>query len=517
MANERLPMYQAREVLRLKYECRLSNRRVAQACDIDRETVAVYLKRAEKAGLGWPLPASLGDAELEAVMFPAPAAVQRPRRPLPDCQHIYDELRAFKKGCNLTLMQLWVEYKEPNPDGLQYSQFCEHYHRWLSKRDYVMRQTHRAGEKMFVDFTDGLSLVSPQTGELIPTRLFVGVWGFSNFTYAEAVLDQAAPTWTRCHVHAFNYCQAAPRALVPDNLKSGVTKPCYYEPEINRSYAELAAHYGTAVLPARIRKPRDKAKVECGVLVAQRWILAVLRHRIFFTLEEMNVAVRELLERLNTRAMHKIKKSRRELFEAQDRPAALPLPERAYEYAEWGKARVNIDYAIEVDHHYYSVPFGLLHEKVDVRATAATVEAFHRGQRVAAHMRSYVRGGHTTLDAHRPPEHRKFLEWPPSRMIAWAAKTGPATATLVERILASRKHPEEGYRACRGIIRLGENYGPERLDAAAARALRFNACSFTSVRSILAAGLDRNNDAGSEAVQPSLPLHENVRGGEYYH
>jgi transposase len=510
-------MYLAREVLRLRYDCGLSNREVARACHVNRETVAVYLKRAEKAGLRWPLPDGLSDAELEAIMFPAPAVVQGVQRPLPDWQHIYDELRSFKKTCNLTLMQLWVEYKEVHPDGLQYSQFCERYHRWLSKRDYVMRQEHRAGEKMFVDFCDGLFLTNPQTGEMIPTHLFVGVWGFSNLTYAEAVLNQAAPAWSRCHVHAFNYSQAVPRALVPDNLKSGVTKPCYYEPKINRSYAELAAHYGTAVLPARPYKPRDKAKAEAGVLVAQRWILAVLRHRIFFTLDEMNAAIHELLERLNSRALRRLKKSRRELFEAQDRPAALPLPARPYEYAEWRHAKVHIDYAIEIDHHYYSVPYRLIHEKVDVRLTATTLEAFHRGQRVAAHVRSYVRGGHTIMDEHRPPEHRLHLEWPPSRMIEWAAQTGPSAATLVERIMTRRKHPEEGYRACLGIIHLGESYGPQRLEAAAARALRFNTCTFTSIRSILAAGLDRNADAHEEDSQPSLPMHENVRGGEYYH
>lgn len=516
MAKERLPMHRVREVCRLKYDCRLSNRKIARACGVDRDTVGMYLQRAEKFGLRWPFPAELTDAEIEARLFPKPIQPAGAQRPLPDCAYIYEELRSHK-NLNLTLMQIWIEYKERHHEGLQYTQFCEHYHRWRKKLDYVMRQEHRAGDKMFVDFCDGLLLVNQETGEITRTHLFVGVWGLSNFTYAEAVLDQSAPSWARCHVRAFAYSGAVPHALVPDNLKSGVTKPCFYEPEINRSYAELAAHYDTAVLPARVRHPRDKAKGEAGVLVAQRWILAVLRHKTFFTLVEMNDAIRELLEVLNTRPMKKLKKSRRELFETQDRPAALPLPDRPYQYAEWVKARVNFDYTIEVDHHIYSVPFRFLREKLDVRLTVTTLEVLQRGERIALHVRSYKQGGQTILDEHRPPEHRKFLEWTPARITAWAAKTGPSTATVAERIMATRRHPEEGFRACRGIIGLGEKYGAERVEAASARALEFSACSFKYIRSILVAGLDRVATTRDEAQQPSLPLHENVRGGEYYH
>lgn len=516
MAKERLPMHRVREVCRLKYDCRLSNRKIARACGVDRDTVGMYLKRAEKCGLTWPFPAELTDAEIEARLFPKPVQPAGAQRPLPDCQYIYDQLRAHK-NLNLTLMQLWIEYKERHADGFQYTQFCEHYHRWRLKLDYVMRQEHHAGDKMFVDFCDGLFLVNQETGEIVRTHLFVGVWGFSNFTYVEAVLDQTAPSWARCHVRAFAYSGAVPHALVPDNLKSGVTKPCFYEPEINRSYAELAAHYNTAILPARIRRPRDKAKAEAGVLVAQRWILAVLRQRTFFTLAEMNEAIRELLGDLNARLLKKLQRSRRELFESQDRPAALRLPDRPYQYAEWIKAKVNFDYSIEADRHIYSVPFRFLREKLDVRLTAMTVEVFERGERIAAHVRSYKPGGQTILDEHRPPEHRKFLEWTPSRIIAWAARTGPSTAAVVERVMAARRHPEEGFRACAGIMRMGEKYGAERVEAAASRAVKFNACSYKYIRSILVAGLDRVADVQDEAQQPSLPMHENVRGGEYYH
>jgi len=508
-------MRKIKDVLRLKESGR-GHGEIARSCGIAHSTVLQYLKRAAAAGLSWPLPAGLSDAELECRLFPAPALQRDPEIPPPDCQYIYEELRAHRK-VNLTLTQLWVEYKERHPGGYQYTQFCDYYRRWLGKLDYVMRQEHRGGEKLFVDYADGLAIVDPTTGELIPTQLFVAAWGASNNTFAEASLTQELPNWIASHVRAFAYFRCAPRALVPDNLKSGVSKPCFYDPEINPTYAELAAHYGSAVLPAKVRKPRYKAKVENGVLVSKRWILAVLRNRTFFSLAEMNAAIGELLEALNTRLMRKLNKSRRQVFEELDRPAARALPERPYQFAEWLKARVNIDYHIEVDRHYYSIPFRLLREKLDVRLTATTMEAFHKGERIAAHARSYVAHKPTTLAEHMPPEHRRYAEWTPSRMLEWAAKTGPATAMLAERILASKTFPEQGYRAVLGVLRLGQHYGAERLEAACGRAMRFGGCNYRSVHAILARGLDKqvaDQDAGEQAA---LPFHENIRGGEYYH
>ena len=516
MANRMLPVRKIKEILRLKYSCGLSKREIAQSCNVARSTVADYLTRARAAGLIWTESAELTEAELEARLFPnehVPSSVQRPP---PDCEYIHDQLRRYR-NVNLTLTQLWLEYKEKYPDGYQYTQFCEYYHRWLKRRDYVMRQEHRAGEKVFIDYSDGMDIVDPVTGELILTQLFVAVWGASNYTYAEATLSQALPNWVGSHVRAFGYFASVPRLLVPDNLKSGVTKACKYEPELNPTYAEMAEHYGCAVLPARPYKARDKAKAEAGVLVAQRWILAVLRKRTFYSLAELNAAIKECLERLNTRTMLREGKSRRDLFEAVDRPSALPLPQRAYEYAEWGKAKVNIDYHIEADHHYYSVPFQLLRERLDVRLTASTVEAFNKGERVAAHTRSYIRGKHTTLKEHMPPEHRKYAEWSPSRFILWAGKTGAATAELVEKILATRTYPEQGYRSCLGIMRLGQHYEPERVEAAAKRALKYNTCSYKSMSAILAAGLDRQSDiVGERPRQITLSFHGNIRGKEYY-
>jgi transposase len=514
MANRRLPVRKIKEVLRLKYDCNLSDRQIARSCQVSRSTIADYIMKAKAAGLSWPEASELTDTQLEERLFPVKRIPAFFKRPEPDYEHIYNELRTYRK-LNLTLIQLWLEYKEAHPDGYQYSQFCELYRRWRSKLDYVMRQEHRAGEKVFIDYCDGLSILDISTGELVPTQLFVAVWGASSYTYGEASLSQTLPDWIGAHRRAMEYYVCVPRVLVPDNLKSGVNRACRYEPEMNPTYADMAEHYGCAVVPARPRKPRDKAKVEVGVQVAQRWILAVLRHRTFYSLAELNAAIRECLERLNNRPMKKLGKSRRELFETIDRPNALPLPARPYEYAEWYKAKVNLDYHIEVDRHYYSVPFRLLREKVDVRLTAGTVEVFRKGERVAAHARSYIRGQYTTLKEHMPPEHRAYAEWSPSRFIKWAAKTGDATAQVVEKILATRSYPEQGYRACLGIIRLGRHYEPERVEAAAERALKYNACSYRSMKAILSTGLDRR-DESPETGQMSLPIHQNIRGKEYY-
>jgi transposase len=515
MPNKRLPMRKIREILRLRYVCGLSEREIARSCRVTRSTVGNYLRRAAAAKVTWQVAEGINETELQARLFPALHSSNAATRPLPDCQYIYDELRDHKK-LNLTLTQLWLEYREHHPDGYQYTQFCEYYRHWRGKLDYCMRQEHRAGEKAFIDYCNGLSFVDRLTGELIPTQLFVGVWGASNYTYAEASLYQTLPCWIGSHVRAFEYFGCVPRILVPDNLKSGVHDACYYEPELNPTYAEMAEHYGCAVLPARPRHPRDKAKVEVGVLIAQRWILAVLRHRTFYSLAEINAAIRELLERLNTRPQRRMQKSRRELFESLDRPNGLPLPPKSYEYAEWLKATVNIDYHIEVGHHYYSVPFRLLRERLDVRLTATTVEAFYKGERVAAHARSYMRGQHTTVREHMPPEHRFYAEWSPSRLIQWAGKTGAATAEVVERLLASRTYPEQAYRGCLGIMRLSRQYDPARVEAAARRALRFNTCSYRSMRSILASGLDSQAEPETGKQPVLLPPHDNIRGREFY-
>jgi transposase len=506
-------MRKIREVLRLKHEAGLSTRQIAACTRMGRTTVIDYLRRVEQAGLDWPLDEKLSDEALERLLFP-PLAVGRARDE-PDWAALDAELR--RKG--VTLMLLWQEYKANHPEGYQYSRFCERYRLWKNSVDLVMRQHHRVGEKLFVDYAgQTVPVIDPTTGEERQAQVFVAVLGASNYTYAEATWTQALPDWLASHRRTFDYLGGTPAVVVPDNLKSGVTKAHRYEPELNRSYADLAAHYSVAVIPARLRKPRDKAKVEAGVLLVERWILARLRNRRFLSLEELNEAIDELLERLNERPFQKMDGSRRSVFEAIERPALRPLPAEPYVFAEWKKARVSIDYHLEIEGHYYSVPFRHAREQVDVRLSAATIEVFSGGQRVASHRRAAHRGRHTTLSEHMPESHRRHAEWSPRRIIAWAAKTGPATEALVEHILTARPHPEQGYRSCLGVLRLGNAYGEERLEAAARRGVAIGATSYKSIASILKSGLDQQplpEEESTTVREPSRP-HANIRGAAYY-
>jgi len=511
MARARLSMRKVREVLRLKWEMRLSHRDVARSLGISHSTVIEYLRRARQAGLSWPLPEELDDARLEALLFPPSPPANVPRA-LPDWSHVHQELR--RKG--VTLQLLWLEYKARHPEGYQYSQFCELYRRWEKKLDVVLRQSYRAGEKAFIDYAGPtIPVVDAKTGEIREAQVFVGVLAASNYTYVEATWTQTLPDWTASHVRMFASWDGAPELLVPDNTKSGVKKACYYEPDLNRTYQELAAHYGTAVLPARPYHPRDRAKAETGVQIVERWILAPLRHHTFFSLAELNREITSRREALNDRPFQKLEGNRRSLFETLERPALRPLPSVPYEYGQWRRARVNIDYHIQVEKHFYSVPHRLAREEVEVRLTATTVETLHQGRRVAAHRRSHKKGGYTTDPAHMPSAHRQHLEWSPSRLVRWAEKVGPATADLVRRILESRPHPEHGYRSCLGLMRLAKSHSRERLEAASRRALQIGGLSYRSVKSILQSGLDRW--PLEEQTTLALPReHANLRGPEYY-
>ncbi len=511
MATERLSMRNTREILRQKWTLGRSPREVGQSVGVSIGAVSGAITRAIAAGLDWPAVQALGDDALEATLYPSVAATSN--RPMPDCAYLHVERR--KTGVTLELLHL--EYLEKHPNGYRYTQFCERYREWIDKRNLTMRQEHRAGEKFFVDYSGKKPhIVDPRTGEVSEVELFVAVLGASNYTFAEATLTQRGPDFIASHVRALAFLGGVPAALVPDQLKSGVIVACRYEPGIQRTYEELAQHYGTAVLPARPGHPRDKAKVEVGVLIAQRWILARLRHETFFSLDALNERIGERLEELNDRRMRVYGASRRELFERLDEPALKPLPAEPFAYSEWRKARLNIDYHAEVEHHFYSAPHALVHEEVEARLTAVTVELFHKGERVASHLRSYQRGRHTTIDAHMPKAHREHAEWSPSRIIGWAATIGPSTKGLAEAILAERRHPEQGYRSCLGILRLGKQYGRERLEAACARAFAVRARSYRHVESILKNNLDRiPTPAKPPAAGPPVD-HENIRGGDYY-
>src|SRR5262247_3394404 len=379
-----------------------------------------------------------------------------------------------------------------------------------------MRQSHRAGEKLFVDYAEqGIPVINSHSGEVHEVAIFIAVLGASNYTYAEATWSQSLPDWIGSHVRTFAALGGVPQVVVPDNLKAAVSRPHRYEPTLNRTYAELAQHDGVAIVPARAARPRDKAKVEVGVQVVERWILARLRHHTFFSLLELNTAIADLLVLLNQRPFKKLSGSRQSVFEALDRPALRPLPAQPYEYAEWKLVRVNIDYHVEVDGHYYAVPYALVKQQLEVRLTAQVVEVFYHGKRVASHPRVFLKGRHSTIAAHMPTAHRHYVEWTPQRLIRWAATSGEATARVVETILASRPHPQQGFRSCLGLMRLGKSYGAERLEAACRRALTLGACSYKSIESILKHGLDRT-PLPATPPPPAAPRHANIRGPEYY-
>jgi transposase len=505
-------MRKIKEVLRL-HSLGLTQRQIARSCSIGQSTVSEYLKAAEGAGVRWTEAADWDEDRLAALLPVKEPLPLRSRRPEPDFTSIHAELQKHK---HLTLQMVWEEHRATHPQGYRYSRFCELYQRWRRQLEVVLRQEHRAGEKLFVDYAGAtIPVQDPSTGDKREAQLFVAVLGASNYTFAEATWTQGLADWIGSHMRALEFLKGVPEIVVPDNLKSGVTKTCRYEPGVNITYEEMAQHYGVAVVPARPRKPRDKAKVEAGVLIVERWILAALRKRTFFSLGAVNEAIAELLTRLNERPFRKREGSRKSLFETVDQPALRPLPAERYQYGEWKTARVNIDYHVEVDRHFYSVPYVLTQQEVEVRATAATVEIFHRGARVASHVRSRVPYRTTSSDEHRPKSHQKHLEWTPSRMLDWAQKIGPATAEVFDRILAGKRHPEQGYRSCLGILRLGEQYPKERVEAAARRAVALKACSYPSMKSILKLNLDTLPAEPPMEAKPPLN-HPNLRGPEYF-
>jgi transposase len=503
-------MRKIHEVLRLHYEHGRSKREIARIINVSPTTVSDYLARAKVAGLSYPLSPEVDDTALERQLFPPsePSSVQRPA---PAWASVHNELR--RKGVTLEL--LWQEYKAEQTDGFQYSAFCDHYRRWRQHLSLSMRQTHTPGERLFIDYAgQTIGVTDGNTGEIREAQVFVAVLGASNYTYIEATWSQQLPDWIGSHVRALDFFGGCTELWVPDNLRSGVSKASRYEPDINPTYHDLAEHYGVAVLPARARRPKDKAKVENGVLVVTRWVLARLRHQRFFSLNELNRALRSLLLDLNQRPFKKLPGCRASAFAEMDQPALHALPVRRYEYAEWKVARVGVDYHVELDGHYYSVPCQHARAEVDVRATKGTVEVFLRGQRIASHVYSGFKGRHTTIDTHMPAAHREVAGWNADTLTTRAAAVGPRCAVLIERLLHQRRHPQQAFRSCLGVLSLGQKYGIARLEAACARALKYSAVSWKSVQAILKNGLDLDPPAAQLTLD--LPEHENLRGASYY-
>jgi transposase len=514
MPQKGLSMRKIKEVLRLRYDLGLLQNEIARSCSIAQSSVHRYLERASAVGLRWPLPEDCDDRRLNELLFPVVSTGGSPpvREPV-DFAKIHLELQSNK---HVTLQLLWEEYRQSQPAGYRYSRFCELYQRWRRKQDVVLRQDHRAGEKTFVDWAGAtIPIHDRETGAVQPASLFVAVLGASSYTFARATLNQDLSHWIECHVLAFEFFQGTSKLIVPDNPRTGVTRACRYEPDLNRTYLEMAQFYGVAIMPARPYKARDKAKVEAAVLLSERWLIAVLRHDKFFSLADLNQAIAKLLERLNQRPFRKREGSRSSLYAALDRPALQPLPAERYVLAEWKTVRVNIDYHIEVDRHYYSVPYSLVGEQLEARSTSHTVEIFHRGKRVTSHVRHFTAYHHTTVREHMPKSHQAHLEWTPSRLIHWGESVGEATAQVIRAILDRKPHPEMGYRACLGIQSLARAYSNSRLEAACRRALEAQVYSYPSLKSILKRGLDRQLSLTPEAER-SGPKHENLRGGDYY-
>jgi len=510
MAGKRLLMSKKRDILRAKFQLGLSHRQIMESVGVSLGSITKTVRRARAAQMGWEEVEVLDDDALERKLEPPPPPDTSDARPEPDCAYIHVE----RKRPGVTLDLLHTEYLEANPDGYRYSAFCGRYRAWLKKQKLSMRQAHLAGEKMFVDYSGKKAFYVGDDGKPVWVELFVAVLGASNYTYVEATHTQQSHDFIQSHMRAMTFFGGVPKLIVPDQLKSGVTTSCLYEPKIQRTYEEMARHYGTAVFPARPKKPKDKSKVEVAVQVIQRWVLARLRNEVFTSLASLNARIRELNEDLNDREMRTYGKTRRQLFEALDKPALQPLPTDSFELADFNTCRVDRDYMVHVDGHAYSVPYTLVGELVDIRLTATCVEVLHKNQRKASHKRSFDKGGTTRVKTHMPKAHQEMLHKPPSELIREGNEVGPSTGKFIDALLKKHKHPEKGYRPCVGLLRLRTPYGDERLEKACARALWAQALSYRNVMHILKKNLDAlplGDDEEADAI-----VHCNVRGPDYY-
>ena len=510
MATRRISVRKIREILKLKWQDGLSNRQIATSCNVSPSTVSDLVQRAAHAGLSWPSVQEMTDRALEAMLY-VDVSIRKPPQAMPDWQKVHKELS--RPG--VTLKLLWWEYKEIQSDGFQYTQFCYHYRQWAKHLDVVMRQHHKAGEKVFVDWAgQTVPIHNHVTGDTSDAYLFVATLGATYYAFVRLYPSMDLRNWIQAHCVAFEFFGGIPAIVVPDNLKTGVTKPNYYDPDINPTYADMARHYGVVVLPARIRKPNDKAKVESAVLHVERKILAALRDHTFFSVEEANEAISEKLEGMNNEPFQKLEGSRTSWFLELEKPALKPLPPKRYEFRQWKKATVHMDYHVEFEKHLYSVPFKLVGKSVEILATQTMVEVFYQGMLVATHKRLGKWERYSTKTEHMPASHQKYASRSPETMEAWAGKIGDHVQEWAHHLFERCQHPEQGYRSVLGVIQLSSKYTAERVDNACKRAISYGAYSYRSVKSILEKGLD--NLSLDHAVQAALPDHEYVRGAKYY-
>jgi len=510
MASRRISVRKIKEILKLKWDEGLSNRQIAISCNVSPSTVSDLVQRAAHANLSWPSVQQIPDEDLENMLY-VKIGSRKPDHMMPDWQKVHKEL--MMPG--VTLRLLWWEYKETHPDGFQYSQFCYHYRQWARHLSVVMRQTHKAGEKLFVDWAgQTVPIYDRTTGASTDAYLFVAVLGVSNYTFAYLFPSMVLPNWISAHCLAFEFLGGTTAIVVPDNLKTGVTKSNYYDPDLNPTYADLARHYGVVVLPTRVRRPNDKAKVEQGVLHAERWILAALRHYKFFSVDEANQATAEKLEILNTKPFQKLDGSRTSWFLEIDKPALKPLPKTRYEFRQWKRTTVHMDYHVEFDKRFYSVPYKLVGKTVEILATQNMIAIYYKGERVATHRLLNGPKQHSTDLQHMPASHRAYATRNPEEMAIEASKIGPHAKSWVHSVFETCLHPEQGYRMVAGMLSLLKTYQPEQVDKACQRAIKYEAFSYRSLKSILDKGLE--GLALTTLDYSPLPEHENVRGAQYY-
>ena len=499
-------MRKIKDVLRLKLDAKLSHQQIAAALGISKGVVTKYVGLAAAAGLDWPAVQDVDETALERQLIVMPARVRDHAQP--DYARLHQELR--RKG--MTLMLLWEEYRADHVSlqTYSYSQFCVHYRRFAKQLKRSMRQIHRAGEKLFIDYA-GPTIALTDGNR---AHIFVAALGASSYTYACATPRETMADWLSSTARALSFFGGVPQLIVPDNPKAMVADANRYEPRSNDTVLDFARHYGTSILPARPRHPQDKAKAESAVQIVERWIVARLRHQQFSSVAQVNDAIKPLLKRLNEKPFQKLPGSRASTFAELDAPALLPLPLQRYELAHFKTVRVHIDYHIEVDRHRYSVPHSLVGQVLEARITATVVEILHRGQRVASHPLNQREGGFSTIPEHMPAAHRAQMEWTPKRLIHWGESIGPATAEAVTRLMAENRHPEHGYRACLGLLSLAKRYGKPRLEAACMLALQIGACQYRHVRDILKNNRDQAKPA--TAGEWISPEHAHVRGPDYY-
>jgi len=511
-----------REILRLA-SLGISQRQMAESCGCSRNTVQETLIRSQVAKISWPLPEDWDDERLNQALYPerhdrAADVTQSPdSKVLPDFEYVHRELA--RKGVNLKL--LWSDYasacKAADQNYLQYAQFCVRYRKFAQKSKATMHINHKPGEKCSVDWAGTtINFYDRETGEELPAYLFVGVLNCSKYIFAQAFPSQKITHWISAHVQMFNYFQGVPRIIVPGNCKTAVVKASLDDPQLNRSYMEMAEHYHCAIVPARPRKPKDKPAAEKSVDIATTWILAALRDQLFFCLADLNQAIQEKLGIINNKPFQKLSGSRRSAFLGEEAATLQPLPQTPFEMAVWKTATAGFNYHIEVEKSFYSLPFRYIKYKVDIRLTARVVEIFHNGQRICSHPRYYGKPGHyETNPAHMPADHKSYLEWDSQRFRSWARKIGPNTVAVVEAVLASRTIEQQNYRSCFGLLKLADKHSESRLEAACAKAMALETPAYSVIKNILKSGRDLAEPTSSAPVRP-MKIHRNVRGNDYY-